>query len=65
MKNNSMKAYFGSSNYDSSLRIGGDYYATDPKAIDYLLQHEQFAPRIWECAVGGGEFSNQVARTRI
>jgi hypothetical protein len=31
-----------------------DYYATDPRAVELLLEHETFAPYIWEPACGEG-----------
>ena len=34
-----------------------DYYATDPKAEELLLQCEGFSPRIWEPACGEGHIS--------
>lgn len=33
-----------------------DYYATDPKALDALLERESFSD-VWECACGGGHLS--------
>lgn len=34
-----------------------DYYATDPKAVDLLLEQENFAPIIWEPACGEGHIA--------
>lgn len=34
-----------------------DYYATDPKAIEKLLQYETFNNNVWECACGEGNLS--------
>ena len=34
-----------------------DYYATDPKAVDLLLEREKFALHVWECACGEGHIS--------
>lgn len=34
-----------------------DYYATEPKAVELLLQEEQFNKRIWEPACGEGHIS--------
>lgn len=31
-----------------------DYYATDPKALELLLELEEFSHNVWECACGGG-----------
>lgn len=37
-----------------------DYYATDPIAIDKLLEVEKFNKNIWECAVGGGHLADRL-----
>ena len=34
-----------------------DYYATEPKATEVLLEQEHFAPVVWECACGEGHIS--------
>ena len=34
-----------------------DYYATEPKATELLLENEQFSPDVWECACGEGHIS--------
>lgn len=34
-----------------------DYYATDPQAVELLLQCEAFSPRIWEPACGEGHIA--------
>lgn len=34
-----------------------DYYATDPNALELLLEQEQFSRRIWEPACGEGHLS--------
>ena len=44
----------GASNHCAEDREENDYYATDPKAIDDLIQREKFCHDIWECASGGG-----------
>ena len=31
-----------------------DYYATEPKAVEILLEKEKFNKYIWEPACGGG-----------
>lgn len=43
----------GASNHTEKERQSEDYYATEPKAVELLLEVEQFSPVIWECAVGG------------
>lgn len=35
----------------------GGYYATDPRAVEMLLELEQFSPVIWEPACGEGHIS--------
>lgn len=44
----------GASNHSDKERQSEDYYATEPKAAQLLLEVEQFSPVIWECACGGG-----------
>lgn len=47
----------GSSNHVPEERERFDYYATDPKAVEMLLELETFAPLIWEPACGEGHIS--------
>lgn len=47
----------GASNHSERKRPRHDYYATEPRAVELLLQEEQFAPLIWECACGEGHIS--------
>ena len=47
----------GSSNHVVEEREPLDYYATDPRAVELLLELEQFAPVIWEPACGEGHIS--------
>lgn len=47
----------GSSNHAADQRETFDYYATDPKAVEMLLEMETFAPVIWEPACGEGHIS--------
>lgn len=42
----------GASNHTDKARETNDYYATEPKAAELLLEVEDFAPDIWECACG-------------
>lgn len=44
----------GASNHTEKERHIDDYYATEPKAMELLLEQEKFNPLIWECACGGG-----------
>lgn len=34
----------------TAVREENDFYATHPKAMYYLLNHESFNKNIWECA---------------
>ena len=47
----------GASNHSTSERESNDYYATDPKALQLLLELESFSKNIWECACGEGHLS--------
>ena len=38
-----------------------DYYATDPKAVDYLLKYETFDHNIGECACGEGHLAKTLS----
>lgn len=46
--------------YDKKKRVKSDYYATDPRALDYLLKYEKFDNKVWECACGGGNLSKKL-----
>lgn len=56
---NSKTAYriIGASNHSRSERDTNDFYATEPRALDLLLEKEEFDPFIWECACGQGHLS--------
>lgn len=47
----------GASNHSEGERQQHDYYATDPEAVEALLQRERFDPYVWECACGEGHIS--------
>lgn len=47
----------GASNHSNTKREDNDYYATDPAAMELLLQHEVFSKNVWECACGAGHLS--------
>lgn len=48
----------GASNHSLEEREVNDFYATDPKAVEKLLELERFAPLIWEPACGKGHISD-------
>ena len=47
----------GASNHGNSEREHDDYYATDPRALELLLELESFSQNVWEPACGGGHLS--------
>ena len=47
----------GASNHSQDERQQHDFYATEPKAAELLLQVEDFSHVIWECACGQGHLS--------
>ena len=47
----------GASNHTEEERQEHDYYATEPKAVERLLEKEVFCPHVWECACGQGHIS--------
>ncbi len=50
-------ASFRTCNTRSKDAEPNDYYATEPRATELLLELEQFSPCIWECACGEGHIS--------
>lgn len=53
----SAHATLGARNFALNEREQNDYYATEPKALELLLDKEAFAPNVWECACGEGHLS--------
>lgn len=60
---NSIYTTLGASNHTSDDRADGDYYATDPKAIDALMKirPELKGQKIWEPACGAGHLSKRLS----
>jgi hypothetical protein len=54
---NSIYTTLGASNHTDKERESNDYYATEPKALELLLELEDFSPYVWECACGEGHLS--------
>lgn len=54
---NSIWKTLGASNHTDKEREVNDYYATEPKALELLLELEKFSPYVWECACGAGHLS--------
>ena len=54
---NSIYKTLGASNHTEKEREVNDYYATEPKAMELLLEQETFSNYVWECACGEGHLS--------
>lgn len=57
-KNANIFTTLGASNHCVDDRQEDDYYATDPRALELLLEKEKFNNRIWEPAAGGHHLAN-------
>lgn len=55
----STHAALGARNYALNERETNDYYATEPKAAQLLMDVEKFSPVIWECACGEGHLAKE------
>jgi len=53
----SAHATLGARNYAQNEREHNDYYATEPKALELLLDIETFNHDVWECRCGEGHLS--------
>lgn len=53
----SVHTTLGSRNYALNERETNDYYATEPKALELLLELESFDENVWECACGEGHLA--------
>ena len=52
----------GATSHSTTERQQHDYYATEPKAVNFLLQLEDFKGSIWECACGEGHLSEEIKK---
>lgn len=52
----------GATNHSTTDRANFDYYATDPIALELLLEKEQFSNKVWECACGAGHLAEVLKR---
>lgn len=59
---NSIFKTLGASNHTDKEREGDDFYATDPKAIDILLDYQEVSlpRRVWEPSCGTGCLSERL-----
>lgn len=55
--NKSIFVCHGASNHTEEDRQVDDYYATEPRATELLLEQEKFSDIIWEPACGGGHMT--------
>ena len=55
---NSVFKTLAASNHSTTERQPEDYYATEPRAAELLLENENFEGPIWECACGEKHLSN-------
>ena len=58
----SAHAMLGARNYAKNEREKNDYYATEPKAAQLLMDVETFSPLIWECACGEGHLAKEFSK---
>lgn len=59
----SIYASLGATNHGKLGEAGrenDDYYATDPAAVDFLLQKAALSRNLWECACGEGHLSKRL-----
>lgn len=54
---NSIYMTLGASNHTEKEREENDFYATEPKALELLLDLEAFSHYVWECTCGKGHLS--------
>ncbi len=59
---NSVFKTLGASAHSLEEREEHDYYATDPKAVRFLLEIETFNENIWEPACGEGHLSKEMTK---
>lgn len=57
MSNLSVYTNLGASNHSLGIREENDYYATEPKAAELLLEIIPELNNIWECACGQGHLA--------
>lgn len=62
---NSIYKTLGASNHTDKEREENDFYATESKAAELLLNLETFSKNIWECACGGGRSLRGLCATRL
>lgn len=58
---NSVFKMVGASNHTVDEREEHDYYATDPKAVEKLIEREELEYMLWEPACGEGHISKTLS----
>ena len=53
----SAHATLGARNYAMNERQKHDYYATEPKALELIIDELDLSCNVWECACGGGHLA--------
>lgn len=53
----SSMAILGARNYALNERQEHDYYATEPKALELIIDRLELSHNVWECACGGGHLA--------
>jgi len=61
---NSIYKTLGASNHTDKERQSEDYYATEPRAVELLLECEEFV-NVWECASGQGHLAEVLKQRGI
>jgi hypothetical protein len=56
-KSKPLAMMIGATNHSDDTREINDYYATEPKALEILLEHQEIAYKVWESACGEGHLS--------
>lgn len=59
---NAVFTTMGASNHSKKERVPYDYYATDPKAMELLLEKETFHVNVLEPCCGGGHLSEVLTK---
>ena len=54
---NSKSLVLGFTSHTNFIRPENDFYSTDPKEVEKLLEKETFEGNIWETACGNGAIS--------
>lgn len=60
---NAVKSTIGIAVSKNSEREDDDFYATEPKALELLLDIHKFSKNVWECACGCNTLVNVLKKT--